>query len=128
MTVTLPSSPSAGSIVAIKDYAGTFATNNLTIGRGGSKIGGLCLDATADTAGDSVSLVYVDATQGWLNVQTDDTIQGQSFVAATGGTVTTCGDYKVHTFNSDANFVVSNAGSPSGSNTVSYLVVGGYGS
>ena len=31
ITMTLPSSPSVGSIVAFKDYAGTFDTNNLII-------------------------------------------------------------------------------------------------
>ena len=38
ITVTLPSSPSAGDIVAFKDYANTWDTNAVTIGRGGSKI------------------------------------------------------------------------------------------
>ena len=38
ITVTLPSSPSAGDIVSFKDYGGTFACNALTIARGGSKI------------------------------------------------------------------------------------------
>ena len=38
------------------------------------------------------------------------------------------GDYKIHTpAPSDANFVVSQAGSSSGSNTVSYMVVAGGG-
>ena len=37
VTVTLPTSPSAGDIVAIKDYKGTAGTNAITIGRGGSK-------------------------------------------------------------------------------------------
>ena len=32
-TVNLPSSPSVGDIVAIKDYASSFDTENLTIGR-----------------------------------------------------------------------------------------------
>jgi hypothetical protein len=31
-TITLPSSPSAGAVVGIADYANTFATNNLTVG------------------------------------------------------------------------------------------------
>ena len=35
ITVTLPSSPSAGDIVAFKDYAGTWDSNNVTVGRGG---------------------------------------------------------------------------------------------
>ena len=38
VTVTLPSSPSAGDIVSIKDYASTFSSNNVTVGRNGSKI------------------------------------------------------------------------------------------
>ena len=64
ITVTLPSSPSAGDIVAIKDYANTFACNAVTIGRGGSKLGGECIDATLDTKGDSIILIYVDGTRG----------------------------------------------------------------
>ena len=123
VTVTLPASPSAGDIVSIKDYANTFDTNSVTVGRNGSKIAGLCIDATLSTEGDSITLVYVDATQGWLNIQTDDTIQGSEYVVATGGTETTCGDFKIHTFTSDGNFIVSDAGTPAGSNKVSYLVV-----
>ena len=129
VTVTLPSSPSAGDIVSIKDYANTFcaACKAVTVGRGGSKIAGLCLDATLDTKGDSITLVYVDGTKGWLNIQTDDTVQGNAHIAATGGCVATCGDFKIHTFNADGNFVVSNVGQPTGSTTVEYLVVAGGG-
>ena len=129
VTVTLPSSPSAGDIVSIKDYANTFcaACKAVTVGRGGSKIAGLCLDATLDTKGDSITLVYVDGTKGWLNIQTDDTVVGNEHVAATGGCVATCGDFKIHTFNADGNFIVSDAGQPTGSNSVEYLVVAGGG-
>ena len=129
VTVTLPSSPSAGDIISIKDYAGTFcaACKAVTVGRGGSKINGLCIDATLNTEGDSITLVYVDGTKGWLNIQTDDTVQGNAHIAATGGCVATCGDFKIHTFNADGNFVVSNVGQPCGSTTVEYLVVAGGG-
>ena len=129
VTVTLPSSPSAGDIVSIKDYANTFcaACKAVTVGRGGSKIAGLCLDATLDTKGDSITLVYVDGTKGWLNIQTDDTVVGNEHVAATGGCVATCGDFKIHTFNADGNFIVSDAGQPTGSNSVEYLVLAGGG-
>ena len=130
VTVTLPSSPSAGDIVAIADYANTFATacKEVTIGRNGSKINGECSNATLDTAGQSVTLVYVDGTRGWKTV-TDSTsnVTGIAFVAATGGTETTSGDFKIHTFTSSGCFQVTNGGNATGSNTVSYMVVAGGG-
>lgn len=43
VTVTLPASPSAGDIVSIADYTNTFQTNNCTIARNGSPIGGVQL-------------------------------------------------------------------------------------
>jgi hypothetical protein len=64
-TLTLPASPSAGDIVAIKDAAGTFDTNNLTVGRNSLKIMGVAEDMTISTKYLSVELVYSDATNGW---------------------------------------------------------------
>jgi len=52
---------------------------------------------------------------------------GPAFVEATGGTVTTVGNYKVHTFTGPGTFTVTSKGSASGSNTVDYLVVAGGG-
>jgi len=127
ITINLPSSPSVGDIVAIKDYADTFDTNAVTVGRGGSKIGGLCLDATLKTEGQSVTLIYADATQGWVNVNTDSTVKGNTFVEATGGTVITCGNFKTHVFTGDGCFQVTNAGQPCGSTTIEYFVVAGGG-
>ena len=49
------------------------------------------------------------------------------FVVATGGCITTCGDYKVHAFTGDATFCVSSAGTCAGSETVDYAVVAGGG-
>ena len=40
ITVTLPATPSAGDIVAVKDYAGTAETNSITVARNGSNIRG----------------------------------------------------------------------------------------
>ena len=129
ITVTLPASPSAGDIVAFADYASTWDSNNLTLCRNSSKINGICQNSILSTEGASVTMVYVDGTRGWKQVN-DGTLNvtGQpAYVTATGGTQTTCGDFKIHTFNSDATFSVSAGGLPSGSNTVEYLVVAGGG-
>jgi len=127
ITMTLPASPSAGDIVAFKDYANTFDTNNCTIGRNGSKIGGTEEDAVISVEGQAGTLVYGDATQGWQIVQaaTDGDLPRPLFVTATGGTITTqCTNFKVHTFTSPGTFQVTCAGNAQGSNTLEYLVVG----
>ena len=127
ITINLPSSPSFGDIVAIKDYANTFDSNNVTVGRNGSKISGLCVDATLSTEGDSITLVFTDSTRGWLNVNTDVSVQGAQHIAATGGTVLTVGDFKTHVFTASGCFQVTNAGNAQGSNKIDYFVVGGGG-
>ena len=66
ITVTLPASPSGGDIVAVRDYAQTFATNNVTIGRNSEPIQGVAEDLVVSTERASFTLVYVDGTQGWL--------------------------------------------------------------
>ena len=65
-TVTLPTSATIGDEVNIVDYAGTFDTNNLTIGRNSHKIQGTAADLTVAVERSAFTLVYVDATQGWL--------------------------------------------------------------
>jgi hypothetical protein len=64
--MTLPSSAVRGDEVWIVDYAGTFDTNNLTVGRNSHKIQGDASDLTVSTERAGFTLVYVDATQGWL--------------------------------------------------------------
>ena len=127
ITVTLPATPSAGDIVAVKDYAQTFATNNCTIARNGSNIEGTTTDQILNGNAESVTFVYVDSTKGWLLVNEATTAYGPTYVAATGGTVTTCGNFKVHTFTGPGTFTVTCAGNPAGSSTVDYLVVAGGG-
>jgi hypothetical protein len=126
-TITLPSSPSAGAVVGIADYANTFATNNLTVGRNGSNIGGVATNAVLSTNGLSVTFVYVDATQGWIVTDSGNRsdLPTAQFVAATGGTICTSGDFKIHTFTGPGTFTVTNAGNPLGSTTVDYMVVAG---
>jgi hypothetical protein len=128
ITATLPSSPSAGNIVAIADYAGTAATNNITIGRGGSNIEGVAIDGIISANRDTITLVYVDGTQGWLAVNDNESsFLSPEYVTATGGTITTSGNFKIHTFTGPGTFTVSCAGNTVGSNSVDYLVVAGGG-
>jgi len=65
-TATLPSSPSLGDEVTLTDYAGTFDTNNLTVGRNSQPIMGEAADLTVAVERSAFTLVYVDSTQGWL--------------------------------------------------------------
>ena len=65
-TVTLPASPAAGNVITLTDYAGTFATNNLTVNPNGLKIQGETTNQKIAVNGNSVTLVYVDSTRGWL--------------------------------------------------------------
>jgi hypothetical protein len=128
ITINLPATPTAGDIVAISDYANTSATNNITVGRNSSLIDGSAVDATIKVNGQVYTLVYVDATEGWKTVgQTFNQITTAEFIVATGGTITTSGDYKIHTFTGPGTFTVSAVGNAAGSNSVDYLVVAGGG-
>ena len=126
-TVNLPSSPSVGDIVAIKDYAGSFDSNNLTIGRGGSNMNGFAADSVRNTANESLTLVYADATKGWLAVEEGTGYVGENFITATGGTVSTSGNCKIHTFTGPGTFSVTSLADCSANNVVAYMVVAGGG-
>ena len=65
-TINLPSSASNGDSIVIKDYAGTFNTNNLTIGRNGHNIQGVANDSLISSNRASLTLVYIDSTKGWV--------------------------------------------------------------
>ena len=128
-TITLPGSPVIGDTITIVDYASTFATNNVTINPNGNKIEADTSNGTLSTNDQTHTLVFIDSTQGWkiVNQDTASTIQ-PSYTAATGGTVTTSGDFKIHSFTGDGCFVVSQIGnSVGGGSGVDYLVVAGGG-
>ena len=126
-TVNLPSSPSVGDIVAVKDYASNFATANLTIGRNGSNMNGFTTDSIRNTDNESLTLVYADATKGWLAVEEGTGFVGTTFISASGGTESTSGDCKIHVFTGPGTFTVSAVSNVAANNEVSYLVVAGGG-
>ena len=129
VTANLPAG-AGGSIVAFADYTNTFsAANSLVIAPNGSdKIGGTNASATVTTEGISITLIFIDSTEGWkiINDATNVLI-GETFMAASGGTETTSGDFKIHKFTGPGTFTVSSIGNLDKNNTVSYVVVGGGG-
>ena len=128
VVATLPAG-SAGAIISFQDYRNTFDTSALTIlANGSEKINGGAGAVTLGTEGEGITLVYIDGTIGWRSIQDNDfAAVGSNFISATGGTETTCGDFKIHTFTGPGNFQVTAGGSPSGSSTLEYIVVAGGG-
>ena len=129
ISVNLPAG-TAGAVVGFKDYLNSFDTNALTLVQNGSdKIGGSTVNGILETEGIAVTLVFIDSTRGWL--VTDSGLQSESptdkYVTATGGTIITCGNFKIHAFTGPGTFCVSDAGNAGGSNTVDYMVVAGGG-
>jgi hypothetical protein len=66
VTATLPASPTAGDYITFTDYARTFGTYNLTLAPNGNKINASTSNVVLNVSGEAVSIVYIDATQGWL--------------------------------------------------------------
>ena len=140
--VKLPSSPTRGDVIGLVDYAGTFGTNRLIINNNGVNIDSTVGEGFEITTNNAiVELVYVDAAKGWLvylnqaagttpsGIGTPGGVYDATHITATGGTITTLGNYKIHTFTGDGCFSVAYAGagtcaSPS---NVDYLVVAGGG-
>jgi len=124
ITVTLPATPSAGDIVSISDYANTSVTNNITVARNGSNIEGSASDLTIENNGIALVFIYVDGTRGWkvTGAGKEGNKSAVTFMTATGGTITECGDYKIHTFTGPGTFTVCEVGDIG---TVDYLVVAG---
>ena len=118
---------SAGAIVSVADYAGTWQTNNLTVVPNGTdKIGGVNTNVALDTEGQSVTFIFVDSTQGWINtMDSTSNVRGNPYMIATGGTETTSGNCKIHTFTGPGTFTVATAAACAADNLVSYVVIAG---
>ena len=130
-TVNLPAG-SAGAIVSLSDYTRTFQTNNLTVSPNGSeKIGGVVGNASLSVEGQSATFVYVDGTEGWINIQeTSNAVTANTFICAsvsgTGNTLTTVDtNFKLAKFTGPGTFTVNSIGNSPSFNAVSYAIVGG---
>ena len=129
--VKLPATPKIGDFVEIKDYARTFGTNACTVQTNSSKVDGAVISSTAlEDDGKSVKFIFTDdGTRGWTAINDDSAVSyGATFTAASGGTESTSGNFKIHTFTGDGTFTVTKVGNAAGgSNAVSYMVVAGAG-
>jgi hypothetical protein len=128
VVATLPASPSAGNIVYIKDYDGNFGTATCTVARNGSNIRGEANNFTLTKNNAGAVFIYVDATEGWqvfADGSNDDVTE--TFVCATGGTISTSGNCRIHTFTGPGTFTVNTVHACAANNVVSYLVVAGGG-
>ena len=128
ITINLPAG-AAGSIVSMMDYAGTWQTHKVTVSPNGTdKIGGVNVGVDLTTEGQSVTFVYVDSTQGWLNtMDSTSNVRANAYITATGGTITTSGNDKIHKFTGPGTFTVCATAACAANNIVSYLVVAGGG-
>ena len=138
--VFLPASPTRGDTIFLADYGGNFATNNVLVNTQGQLVDsvttvGAGIDYVLETNNLVVELVYVDSNKGWQVIENEakSSLTAASdtnaiFTEATGGTITTSGNFKIHSFTGDGCFVVSKAGNAGGGgDKVSYVVVAGGG-
>lgn len=70
ITVSLPASPISGNQITVVDYAGTAATNPISISPNGNKINGSTNNYSLITNRNGITLTYVDASQGWIATST----------------------------------------------------------
>jgi hypothetical protein len=64
--------------------------------------------------------------QGMVKLEwTEPTTTTGTYISATGGTVTTSGDYKIHTFTSNGQFIITTIGSVGAYQTVDAIIIGG---
>ena len=66
VTINLPASPAVGNEVTFIDSGNNLASNNLTVGRNGSKINGTGSDLVVSTNASAFTLVYVNSARGWV--------------------------------------------------------------
>ena len=135
-TMNLPASPSAGDIVGVRDYANTFQTYNLTIGRNGSLLESNADDRVCSVNAQEFLMVYVDGVQGWIATSSGTGSIGEipTFISAcvsgacnTLCTAADCSSTKIATFINPGTFTVNSISNCASNNVISYLVVGGGG-
>ena len=130
-TVNLPAGV-AGAIISLADYAATWQTSNVTVTPNGTdKIGSLNQNATLNIQGQSVTFVFVDSTQGWINtMDSTSNVRGinpfiEATVSGSCNAITISGNCKIATFKGPGTFTVTNVATCAANNVVSHMVIAG---
>ena len=130
------------SSYSLSSAAATVNFGSLTYSiQSGSLPGGTTLNSTTAAITGTITAV-VSQTTFTFTVRATSTLSASVFsdrqftitvqepaayVAASGGTTTNSGDFRIHTFTGPGTFTVTSAGNSAGSNSIEYLVVGGGG-
>ena len=104
VTVTLPLTPIVNKTVDLIDYAGTWGTNNVTINPNGSKINGSTSNRLITLNRASITLRYIDSTQGWeiVNLFSLPNANGQLLIGDANG------NWKLGTLTAGSNITITN--------------------
>jgi len=70
LTLTLPSSPSAGNFIKISNRSGVATC---TVARNSEKIMGATSDLTLDKLNSGFEMIYSGAAQGWILIGVEGT-------------------------------------------------------
>lgn len=127
--LTLPATSSFGDIIDIIGIAGGYVIkSNASATAQKINVGSSSSDFSSSnaitlristSASDTIRLVCVSANSIW---NAEYVVGTNSPITATGGTITTSGSYKIHTFTSSGTFQIT-----AGSSTIESLVVAGGG-
>ena len=129
-TITMGANGSTLTQISVTDASGGTLVYSISAGAlpGGVSINSSTGAISGVTNAPGTFNFTVQATDGTTAVtRAFSCIVTNPYVEATGGTITTDGDYKVHTFTGDGTFEVTGAGTSGGSNSVDYLVIAGGG-
>jgi hypothetical protein len=123
-TLNAGATDAEGNTITFTIISGSLPGSGLTISSSTGAITGTL--AGTPSLGNYPFVVRAATTEGTVERQFSIQVVANPFLAATGGTVSTVGGYKYHTFTSGGSFIVSYAGT-SPQNTVEYLAVAGGG-
>jgi hypothetical protein len=125
-TLDASATDAEGNTITYTKTSGNFPGSGLSLSSSTGYITGTV--SGTPSLGNYPFTIRASTTEGFTERQFHIEVVAVPFIAASGGTETTDGNFKIHTFTGPGSLTVTNAGTPLGSTVVDYLVVGGGGS